>query len=52
MKKLSLTGPALTGTQGIFAQKRKGKSYTAQTQAEDFLEKARQIGVVDPTGAW
>lgn len=47
-----LARPALTGTQGIFAQKRKGKSHTAQTQAEDWLEEKMQIAVIDPTGAW
>lgn len=48
----ALTRPAITGTQGIFAQRRKGKSYLAQTQAEDWLEDAMQIAVIDPTSAW
>lgn len=47
-----LPSPIVTGTQGIFAQKRKGKSYTAQTQAEDLLEAHQQIAAIDPTSAW
>lgn len=52
MKLPPLTLPPITGTQGIFAQRRKGKSYTAQVQAEDFLDAEQQIAVIDPTGAW
>jgi hypothetical protein len=52
MKLRPLPLPRTTGVQGIFAQRRKGKSHTAQTQAEDRLEAATQIAVFDPTAAW
>lgn len=42
----------ITGTQGILAKKRRGKSYTAQVEAEELLELGQQVVVLDPTGAW
>lgn len=49
---LSLPMTFLTSTQGILAKKRRGKSYTAQVQAEELLRLKQQIVVLDPTGAW
>lgn len=48
---LSLPIDFVTSTQVILAQKGKGKSYTAAVEAEEMLEAAQQIVIVDPTGA-
>lgn len=42
----------ITSTQAILAKKRRGKSYTAQVEAEELLELGQQVVVLDPTGAW
>ena len=49
---LALPMSFITSTQAILAKKRRGKSYTAQVEAEELLELGQQIVVLDPTGAW
>ena len=49
---LSLPMSFITSTQAILAKKRRGKSYTAQVEAEELLELGQQVVVLDPTGAW
>jgi hypothetical protein len=49
---LALPISFITSTQAILAKKRRGKSFTAQVEAEELLELGQQIVVLDPTGAW
>jgi hypothetical protein len=49
---LSLPLDFVTQTQAILAQRRRGKTYTASVQAEEFLKAKQQIVVIDVTGAW
>jgi len=49
---LALPMSFITSTQAILAKKRRGKSYTAQVEAEELLELGQQVVVLDPTGAW
>jgi hypothetical protein len=49
---LALPVELVTTTKAILAQKRKGKSYLAQVEAEEMLQAGQQVVALDPTGAW
>lgn len=49
---LSLPLDFVTSTQAILAKKGRGKTYTAQVEAEELLEAGQQVVIVDPTDAW
>lgn len=49
---LSLPVDYVTKTVGILAQRRKGKTYTANVIAEEFVAAGLPFVALDPTGAW
>lgn len=51
-KDLSLPDDAVTQTFAILAQRRKGKTYTANVMAEEMVKAGIPWVALDPTGAW
>lgn len=49
---LTLSLDYVTKTVGILAQRRKGKTYTANVIAEEFVAAGLPFVALDPTGAW
>lgn len=49
---LELPVDYVTKTVGILAQRRKGKTYTANVIAEEFVAAGLPFVALDPTGAW
>lgn len=51
-KRFSLPLSYVTGTAAILGQKRSGKTYKGSVLAEELLDAAQQIIILDPTSAW